>query len=197
MPGSRSARISICFALAEGTMASSAARAIDRKSTGSISSRSFPDAIRATSRRSSIIRACARALRSMMRSAWESVSGLTSFRSISIRVHPSTAFSGFRISCDTVERNSSLVRSAFSAMTRAIFWTSICLRNSPSLTNRSEMSSTVVTVPITSSPSDNGPIRPLWGISSKPRAGGVGGRRRTYRCKPYEITLIRPASASW
>ena len=82
--------------------------------TASIFSRSLPLMIRAMSSRSSTSRICDIALRSMTSSAWarDSTDGCV----CRIRVQPMTAFSGVRISCDSVARNSSFSRDASSAM---------------------------------------------------------------------------------
>ena len=74
--------------------------------------------MRDTSRRSSTIFCCSRALRSIVSSAFaRRASSICVLRSSD--VHPSTALSGVRSSCDTVARNSSFSRFAISAVSRA------------------------------------------------------------------------------
>ena len=80
--------------------------------------RSLPVMMRDTSRMSSISSACARALRSMVSSAFCSFSG-GSVRDRNMRVQPTIALSGVRSSCDSVARNSSFARLAASAASRA------------------------------------------------------------------------------
>ena len=74
--------------------------------------------MRDTSSMSSISSACARALRSMVSSAFCSLSG-DKVSARSMCVHPTIALSGVRSSCDSVARNSSLARLAASAASRA------------------------------------------------------------------------------
>ena len=79
-----------------------------------MSSRSLPLTIRAMSSMSSISRACAAALRSITSQRARQRRGIH-VRPRRICVQPSTAFSGVRISWDSVARNSSLTRDASSA----------------------------------------------------------------------------------
>ena len=89
-----------------------------RNGIGSLSSRSCPAMMRDTSRMSSTIFCCSRALRSIVSSAFaRRASSICVLRSSD--VHPSTALSGVRSSCDTVARNSSFSRFAISAVSRA------------------------------------------------------------------------------
>ena len=94
------------------------------RSTSRTCSRSLPVTMRETSSRSSISRACARALRSMLSRPRARVAS-SALVERSTRAHPSTAFSGVRSSCDSVARNSSFSRlasrSRSSAATRSRF----------------------------------------------------------------------------
>ena len=102
------------LASAAGRTASTAASMKAFGSAGRTSMRSLPVMMRETSSRSSIRRACERALRSMVSIAREALEPSTSpFRII--EAQPSIEVKGVRSSCESVARNSSFSRSASSA----------------------------------------------------------------------------------
>ena len=118
--GSRCRASAMPLFFAAGRTPSIAAASTAWRSTGFSSTRSFPEVMRETSRMSSMSCVCACALRSMVSSARPSDEGSTA-PVRSIRVQPRMALSGVRSSCETVARNSSLVRLAASACVRAAF----------------------------------------------------------------------------
>ena len=118
LASSSSVSIGIPFASAAGRSASIAACTIGATLSGRTSSWRLPVMMRETSRRSSMSRACERALRSIISSARSRFSvRSTSPLRISV-AQPRIEVSGVRSSCESVARNSSFSRSASSARWR-------------------------------------------------------------------------------
>ena len=108
----------ISFASAEGRTASTPASITGTSAMGLTSSRSLPVMMRETSSRSPMSWVCARTLRSMTsRPRW--MDGGSRVPERSITVQPRIGVSGVRSSWESVARNSSLARLAFSAAERA------------------------------------------------------------------------------
>ena len=103
---------------AAGRTVSSAASMNWIGSTGWISSRTLPDAMRFMSSRSSMSCTCARELRSIVSSPFCTSSGFLTPRR-RIWIQPMIALSGVRSSCDRVARKSSLSALIRSARSRA------------------------------------------------------------------------------
>ncbi len=118
--GSSRLRSRMSLDAAAGVAESSAACTMSSMATCCRSSRSLPVMIRLRSSRSSISCTCARALRSMTSMARRWSSGLVVSPFSRICVHPRIELSGVRSSCDSVARNSSLMRVARCAAMRAL-----------------------------------------------------------------------------
>ena len=132
------------FASAVGRRASSAASTIGAKFSGCRSSLRLPVIMRETSSRSSISRACERALRSIVSIARVAFDPSTSPLRI-IEAHPRIEVKGVRSSCESVARNSSFSRSASSA----------CRRASRSRSNDAALSSSALCRAVTSRTSES------------------------------------------
>ena len=137
----------IIFAFAAGSTASIAASITGTSSTLEISRRRLPVMTRDTSSRSSISCACAFALRSTVSRACLDVASSNSFMRSNL-IQPSIAVSGVLSSCESIARNSSFVRFASSASTRANFSRSKSSSRSFSASFRFVMSCAIVDAPM-------------------------------------------------